>query len=140
MWVSEMPEPPEDAGEMDSNQRRFYGRRKAYETRCEKVSSVRAELYPELLEAEVLWDQQLANLMNPLFQLQVDLFIAIAEQLEAEDPDTSLADKEHLKDRESNKKRRELLYARFSGDDPFDKKFKEGLEAVGEFLKVHLKK
>jgi hypothetical protein len=140
MWGSEMPEPPEGTGNLTADQRHFYGRRKAYEARWQKVRSVRAELYPELLETEVLWEQQLADLMNPLFQLEIDLLIAIEDHLESVNPDIHTAEKQHLQDRESIKIRRELLYARFSREDAFDNKFKEGLEAVGQFLKTQLKK
>ncbi len=140
MWANEMPATPEDAGITGPEQKRFYGRRKAYEARWEKVRSVRSELYPELLEAEVFWDQELTALMKPLFQLEMDLLIAIQDQLELENPDAHPSEKEHLQDREGSQRRRDLLYRRFSREDTFEKQFNVGLEAIGAFLKKHLKK
>ena len=86
------------------------GLQKAYETRWLKVQQVREELYPELLEAEALWEDKLSNLMASLFQLENKLFRAIQEELEVRNPQIENQEKAHLLEGTIRKERREVLY------------------------------
>jgi hypothetical protein len=140
MWPWETASPPdEEANEMNERQKEFYGRSKGYEARWERVSSVRAELYPELLEAEVLWDKELTNLMEPIFQLEIDLKMATEQELKAKNPDLDPSATEWLRDPDFMNRRSELLYSG-SKVDAFDAKFEEALAAASAFLKEYLRK
>ena len=125
---------------LNDRQRAYLGRRGAYEARWERVTTVRSDLYPELLEAEVLWDDQLNNLMKAIFELETQLLTAIEEEMLLANPDLSEDAKSHLKDQASRLARQAILYARSRREDPFQTQFRDRLDEVSQFLKGHLKK
>jgi len=62
------------------------GTTRAYQRRWEKVTAVRADLYPELLEAEVVWGSSINELFSPLILLENELYFAIEDQLAVSKP------------------------------------------------------
>jgi hypothetical protein len=139
-WMELPSESDGEAADMDLAHRRYLGTERAYEARWERIRAVRAELYPEMLEAEVLWDAQLAELLEPLFGLERDLFLAIEDELSVRNPDLHPNDTQLLREPEAIKQRKRILYGRFGDTDEFDAKFKDGLARVGTFLKERLRK
>lgn len=113
---------------------------KAYQTRWLKVQSVREELYPELLEAEVLWEDKLSNLMKSLFQLENKLFRAIQDEFEVKNPQIEEEEKAYLKEGTLSKERRELLNDKLGQSDPFRENFEDGIKEVEKFLKDFLQR
>lgn len=133
MMGHEMPEPPPDSDiDPRSQAGRHYGRQQAYIKRWEPVQKCRSQLYPDLVEAEVSWGNRLDDLMKPLFELERDLFFAIQDQLEVEDPGIDRSEKEYLAERERSKERRATLWGVRSGQEDkfataFDKAFSESM-------------
>lgn len=140
MWNYEMPEPPEEeAAGMTPDQIRYYGRQKAYQARWSRIRDVRAELYPELLEAEVLWDDELNALLKPIWKLENDLYFAVQDDLEVSKPGVVPDEVEHMTGRDESKRRRRLLYARYGDEDIFAGEFQAGMKPLEAFLKKRLK-
>jgi len=102
----------------------------AYQARWEHVNKARSALYPELLEAEVLWGDTLNQLMKPLYQMQGNLFVAVQQQIQAQrDP--------HALDWQTDKdstRMRETLY----DPDQFAAELQAKLEGVASYLKTYL--
>jgi len=141
MMGHEMPSPPDDEAQgMSESQKRYYGTQKAYEARWEKVRSARVDLYPELLEAEVLWDQQVRERLAPVFKLERTLLKAVQDELALQDPDVPDMRKKHLLTDQAYDFRDKTLYATLDDNDSFMQEFQKGLDSVGEFLKQHLRK
>jgi hypothetical protein len=142
MWAHEMPSPPEENSKNFTwEQKNYYGQSEAYKNRWEKVRIVRSELYPELLEAEVIWGENLNQLLHQLFQLEQELLFAIEDQLEVNNPNVMPDEKEHLTTPESRKARRKILYSKLSTkEDEFKESFSEELEKISNYLKRYLKK
>jgi hypothetical protein len=128
-----------DTQNMTERQQRASARRNAYANRWNRVTAVRADLYPEMLEAEVLWSTTLQAVMNPIFELENELLAAIEEQMHLENPDTE-DNVGHLAIPEIREERHQVLYARYTREDVFGNKFNNALQAVDEFLKAYLKK
>ncbi len=137
IWKYEMPDPPEEqAKNMSNDQKGFYSTSKAYDNRCNKVTEVRQALYPELLEAEVLWGKKIEEFFKVLFNLEKELYLYIRYFLKLKDPDILIDDKEPFKKIIRNK--RDILYDSLSDDDQFRKDFSSGIEAIENLLKSHL--
>lgn len=95
MWGGEMPSPSEEeAKDMSREQLRYYGLSNAYQKRWDKVTEARADLQTELLEAEVLWGQEIHNRFEPVFKLQHELYVAVHFYLTVCNPDAP----EHTRD------------------------------------------
>ena len=139
MWNPEMPAPPEEKVKtMSAEQIRFYGRFKAYEKRWDRVSEARSLLYPELLESEALWEDEIKDRFAPLLKLENQLFLRLTHQMELENPDVPSQDKEaigKLIDRKSD-----ILYDTLSDDDVYRREFNEEVEKVAAKLKAHLRR
>jgi hypothetical protein len=90
MDIAEMPEPPKDSPQSNEEKKRFYGIAKAYENRWNKVVEVRIEIGTELLEAEVLWGNDIKERYKDLFNLEKKLFINLKHYLNNINPDASI--------------------------------------------------
>ena len=109
MDVQEMPYPTEDEAKGKSREQiSFYGRSKAYQARWDKVQAERTSLYADLLEAEVIWGNELKNLFENVFNLEHELLISIRHSMELGDPDAEEADKKAIRKIDQN--RRNILH------------------------------
>jgi hypothetical protein len=139
MLANEQPPPPEEGKKMNHDQRRHYGLAQAYQNRWNKVVEARNDLQTDLLEAEVIWGQEIYNQFKPLFKLQHELFADIHSYLVVCNPD------EHEESRQAmaeiRRKRREVLYD-LSGEEPdqYSKDMAQAISAIETHLKPHLKK
>lgn len=112
----------------------------ALKVRCDRVKAVREELYPELLEAEALWNGRVNDLTKRLFDLEVDLVMAVEEEIQSRNPKPLSSEHRSLDDPQSKRKRKAMLCGRLSEEDDFHVMFENRLKAVSEVLKEHLKK
>lgn len=140
MWGGEMPSPSEEeVKEMSREQLRYYGLSNAYQKRWDKVTEVRADLQTELLEAEVLWGQEIHNRFEPIFKLQHELYVAVHFYLTSCNPDAP----EHTRDsrEKAMRKNRDILYE-ISGEteDDFTNDITKAIKSIEAFLKPHLRK
>lgn len=129
-----------EAADLDEKLRDVLGVQNAYTARWERVRNVRAGLYPELIEAEVHWDQELNDRMKVLNALQGKLMVAVEDHLVSVDPRRPDHAKEHLFEPGASKERRALLYRRPDGDDEFSSQFQEGMSEVARYLRTKLRK
>lgn len=127
---------PEDAEcqDLSREQRQYRGLQQAYEDRWGRVKDVRAELYPELLEARVLWGDTIDETLRPVFQLERDLLFAIRDELKVLNPDVSPYEKEDLETADSRRARRARLYDGLDEDDEFSKQTDTVVDQVSAFL------
>jgi hypothetical protein len=109
MLAYEMPSPPEEVAKiMSQEQIRFYGTSKAYQVRWDKVQSVKASLYADLLEAEAIWGNEFKDLFKKVFELEHELFTCIRHHIELINPDTDKASKDAI--REIDIEKRDVKY------------------------------
>ena len=139
MWTWEMSTPPEDKLKtMNDKQIYFYGRFKAYEKRWDRVGEIRSLLYPELTEAEVLWEYEIKDSFAALSQLENKLFRRIQHQMELENPDVHKYEKDDIKSLID--KKHDIIYATFSDDDVYKREFDENVDNIAAKLKNHLRR
>lgn len=109
MWAAEMPDPPvEEAKTMSGEEIFYYRNSRAYQARWQKVSNVRTDLQADLLEAEVLWGDELKKRFNALFKLEHELFVAVQSHLRLINPKESEAAKTTIEKRQMEG--RDILY------------------------------
>ena len=110
----------------------FKGIMTAYQNRWKSVNDARAELYPDLVEAEVFWSEKIRELFDPIFSEERALFRHIKYHLEIQNPDKTDKDKEYYL-----KKTEEInAYLYDIGDDDNYNKNQEALiTAVKDFFK-----
>jgi len=139
IWANEQPSPSEDAAKkMNTQQLQYYGLSKAYQARWDKVQAERISLYPDLLEAEALWGNELNDLFKVLFNLEHELLVAIRHYLELSNPDTRESKREAIMN--LDKKRRDIMYDDLSDDiDEFKKDLLAGIQSIEKYLKPKLK-
>jgi hypothetical protein len=138
MWAYEMPSPSADESkEMTPQQISFYGTSKAYQARWEKVQIERTNLYPDLLESEAIWGDELKQLFKELFKLENELFTCVQNYIHQINPETDEIYKKAIMDIKF--KRRDILYGDFSeeGDD-YKKDFQSHVNKIEKYLKPKL--
>lgn len=117
------------------------GTTRAYQRRWEQLAAVRADLYPELLEAEVVWGDEINALFEPLRALENELYFAIEDQLEVSKPGVHPGEIEHLTTIEESRRRRRILYSRKDRpEDEFGAKFQSALDKFADKLRPHLQR
>jgi len=107
-----------------------------YEKRWERISEVRSELYPMLLEADVLWGSEPKDLVKPIFDLELELRIVIQTYLRSISPTNSKDAKRAASN--SLRKRRDIMYDILTEDDEFRADYETALEPVEMFLRGKL--
>jgi len=121
-------QPPADKSDInDEKKKSFYGIANAYEKRWNKVIEARTNLDTELLEAEVLWGQEIRTEFNDLFEVIKELFINLSHYLNNINPDSGTK-----LDYDWN-----ILYSNLTEDDEYTKKMKKSISKVEEKLKPH---
>jgi len=138
----EMPSPPvEERDEMSSEQQDHYGLAKAYEERWMKITKARERLYPDELEAEALWGDELKLHFKALFDLERELLISVQHYLKSCNPDTAEHTKEAIEKKDA--KRRDILYDMSDETqnqaDAFQTDIDGALSKITDFLKPRLK-
>lgn len=137
MWAAEMPAPPEpELGNMSQDELRFYGVSKAYQSRWDKVSEQRTNLYADLLEAEAIWGDELKNIFQRAFDLEHELFTNIRHHVELMNPKTPEATKNAIQ--KIRKKRRDIMYGEISDDDEFKEDLTKVISEIEGYLKPKL--
>ena len=133
IWVdeSEAVLTEEDKKE-DRDFQRYLGTAKVYEKRWEKITSVRSELYPLLLEADAIWQGEAKDMMMPLHELEVELKITVQRYLRATNPRITEETRRHAEKRLNQK--RDVLYEDYSPDDEFKTDYQTRLESIERFL------
>lgn len=109
--------------------------KKAYMERWGRVSEVRAELHPDLLEAVVLWGSKAKNICKPLFRLETELLITLRNDIRMRNPDSSQEERDAAA--KLNKNRRDILHET-DENDPFKEDFNRELEKIELFLRERL--
>jgi len=138
MWKYEMPQPPrEEADRMTEQQINYYSTSKAYSSRWEKVVEIRETLYPELLEAKILWGHEIENLFKVLFEIERKLVLCIRHYLALINPDNSREYKDEIN--KIFKGEQDMQYDILNEDDDFRKKFSSGLKSIEQFISPYLK-
>jgi hypothetical protein len=138
MWAYEMPSPSlDEEKDMTQEQLRFYGTSKAYQARWDKVQTERTSLYPDLLESEAIWGDELKKLFKELFKLESELFTCVQNYVTLINPDTDKSYKKAIMEIKS--KRRDILYDDLSvnGDD-YKKEFQSHIDKIEKYLKPKL--
>ncbi len=139
IWKNEQPSPPDDeAKNMNLEQLRFYGLSKAYQARWDKVQTERVSLYPDLLEAEALWGNELNDLFKVVFNLEHELLTRLRHYIELINPETDEAYKEAI--RNMDKKRRDILYDDLSDEgDEYKRDLLAAIQEIEKYLKPKLR-
>jgi len=136
MLSYEMPYPPKDQAEnMNEEQIRYFGTSKAYQARWDRVTKARETLYPELLESEALWGNDLENLFKVLYKLENKVYIIIEYHLKLINTDVPEYRKGPIRDFVKE----DILYDTLTEEDNFRKELYSGIKAIENFLKPHLK-
>jgi len=134
----EMPLPPEDKrADMSAPQIRYYGLVEAYNSRYDKVTIERANLYTTVIESQALWGDELKGLLSTLFNYERLLFLNIKYHLVLSDPNIEDGNKNF----ERANFKSEILYDNLSeDDDKFRNDFSSSLEPIEIYLKTKLAK
>lgn len=135
MFGAELPDPPEDhpAGRSDAH-KRWYSTSKAYEARWEKVRTSHIEIEAELLEAEVLWGNDIRDSFSKLFDVEHDLYYKIITYLDHLNPD----EREEWTPEEARATRKVLFWG--SSDDEVNKRLQTAIITIEKELKPFLKR
>jgi hypothetical protein len=140
MWPDEMPSPPEeDAKSMTPEQLRHYGLSRAYQARWQKFNDVATDLQAELLEAEVLWGDELRKRFEAVFKLQHELWISVRSFLTLLDPQARPEMKAAVEKRQSHA--RDIMYDSLEdGGDEFMNDIVKAIAPIEEYVKPHLRR
>ncbi|HEX7679758.1 MAG TPA: hypothetical protein VF713_16630 [Thermoanaerobaculia bacterium] len=140
MWPEEMVMPAEGAAaKISDDEVSFDGTSRAYDSRWQKVADLRTELQTELLEAEVLWGNELGKRFQALYKLEHELMIAIRSWLILRDPKASEAQKNAVQKHQAAA--RDIMYDELSEEgDKFTKDVVCAIGPIEEYLKPHLRR
>ena len=138
IWSSECEDPPEhQASKMTKDQIEFYRKKSVYQKRFQVANDVRKQLYPEIIESEAIWDNNLKIKLKVLFDLERELAKCVQRYYEDCDPDVDMSVKEA--NRLWRKENRDLSYDTLRDDDPFRVEVAAALEKIEDYLKQYLK-
>jgi uncharacterized protein YicC (UPF0701 family) len=103
------------------------------------VSNVRTDLQTDLLEAEVLWGDELYKRFKALNKLEHELLVAVQSHLSLINPKESAAMKAAIEKRQL--KARDTLYDSLEEEgDEFTRDISGAIAPIEEYLKPHLKR
>ena len=127
-----------EAPNKSEKQRIFESIKAEYQERYNLIVEVRANIYPDVIESEVLWSEEIRKIIDEMVALDRKLKFTIEYHLTVQNPDTNKSEKEFAK--EMLKKDKGTLYATYNKDDEFAQKFEELFKEAEEILKKKLKK
>ena len=114
---------------------RFKGYSGAIEKRWSKMVDAKQKLYPLLVESDVLWGEELSNLLKPINKKIFELQSALTDNLVMRNPKTPNTRRNNISER--RQKRQDIIFE--SGDeDVFKKDIDAILDATIEYLKPKL--
>ncbi len=109
--------------------------KRVYKSRWEKVNTVQAELHPLLLEAEVIWGNELSNLLQALSAHVAKLALAIRVMLIVEHSPRKKVS-QYLIDK--NNANLDIIYGDLRPEDDYNDKLEEILAKIDNYLKKYL--
>lgn len=121
-------------GQEKYNRDSYSGYYCTYKTRWKRVEDARADLYVELLESEVIWEESLKACFSTAFKLENELFRNIQRYLQLNNPDVDPLIRKDL----LSEKCRNVMYYNKDDTDDFSKEFNDALEQIKSFLKPYL--
>ena len=107
---------------------------KVYEKRWEKLTAVRQELYPDIIESEAIWGPELKALIAPILDHINDLYIAVRLHVDSLHPKNKNSDL-HFK---KNNENMYILYETGGDKDKFSAKLGELYLPLEDYLKSKL--
>ncbi len=122
--------------ELSNGHRKHLETVSVYERRWAKITEVRSELYPALLEADAVWGSEVRALIDPIYKLELELRMYLQNwfrvmEVDREGSRRAAAEK-------SLRKKRDVLYDDFSEDDEFNKDYSIALMPLEKFLRDKL--
>ena len=140
IWNAEMLAPTKEESENVTDEEvRYFGTRRAYEARWQRVADIRTDLQTELLEAEVLWGTELGQHFEALFKLEHELLVAIRGYLDRSNPRESEVMKAAIYKRQQNA--RDIMYDSLEDQgDEFTRDVARVIAPIEEYLKPHLRR
>jgi len=127
--------PKEKLQELTPQEKAHYALGQAYEKRWEPISKANVILSSTLLEAEVVWGQQIVTTVTPLREWIRDLSFAIKDHVESKNPNNG---DERLAD-DKRKDRGLIMYDIFNSDkNKYTKQLEEAIAAIEKELKPHI--
>lgn len=134
----EMPHPDEEqANKMSHDEIRFFGLAGAYQARWQAVQEQKTTLYAALLEAEVLWGQELKETFERLYKLEHELHNCIRRYLIQSDPNAMQGRKEAAY--KFSQKSRDVMYSGFGDSEEDGDVFYADIVAVIQDIEAFLK-
>ncbi|MDF1873718.1 hypothetical protein [Vannielia sp.] len=135
MFISEMQLDEEEASQLRDEEKRRQGVIDAYAKRWEKHTSARQDLDAVLVEADVVWGNELSELAAVLKQLEHELYTYVMLHLDAHyRGDTNLAEDY----RKIIKDRRDILYDHLNDEDIFRRDFTTAMRPIEKLLRSML--
>lgn len=125
-----------DQAALNAAEMRYLESAKVYEVRWTKITSVRSELYPLLLEARAVWGKEIDERIKPIVDLETELRVVVQTYLRAIDPGAHESLRAAAS--ESLKEMRDILYDDFKDEDVFRADYDNAMAPLEEFLRKKL--
>ncbi len=136
MRYSEEPElPEENAKQLSPNKKRWHAVAQAYQKRWMLVSEAKSALDAIVLEAEVIWQRNIKEKTSALNPLIGELHWAVAEHLDATDPDGHY---ESPGAELANKIRHTIYAAPKEGNDDYKNQLEKVICDIEQELRPHI--
>lgn len=133
MWAFEYPNiSHEEALKMSPEEKKYKENLYVYEKRWDRVCEIKPKIFEQTLEGQVIWGNDIKNLIENFLKLEVNVQFALTNYLNALNPDSN----------DSYKDENDKQWMNDSLDDEKDiyrRAFKEKLKAIEEYLKPKLK-
>ncbi len=136
MSAGEMDSPPPDSEHPRTpGEIKYYQEASAYQKRFKAVEEARANLFGDLLEAEVLWGKPLRDAYDELFRLVTTLFVSIQMYLE----DVRVGNDDLTGD--EHREQRSIIYETGDrGPDSFAEKLRLSIDKIEGLIRPALEK
>jgi hypothetical protein len=121
---------------IEESRQHFLQKSMAYQKRFAKVSEVRAELYPLLIEGQAYWGREFQSLFDGLWKLERELELNIRLFLSLSNPDKSIEYKQsHLA---LFGTKRDIIHDRDAATDLLSQDYSRELTKLEDFLRGKL--
>jgi hypothetical protein len=121
----------------DADERHFIAIQRIYQHRFDKVSEIRSQIYPLLLEVEAIWGRSARDLFQPIWKLESELGGIIRIYLRSIDPKRPEYERDAAQ--RSLDKRRDIMYDTLEEeDDDFKKDYSVAMRKIEEFIRPKL--
>ncbi|MBI5094144.1 MAG: hypothetical protein HZB26_17095 [Candidatus Hydrogenedentes bacterium] len=127
--------PKEKLSELSWREKHWFALGEAYQKRWAPVAAAKAKIDANLLEAEVVWGQQIRSKATPLDELIGELYYATKDHLEAKNPNLRV-NNEELRAAQT---RRKIMYSRSDPEkDEYRKRLGDVIADIEDELKPHI--